>query len=359
MPVLPRDFETHSALDLKSVGAEVYASHPSTDIGCLAYAVDGGTVQLWHPGDSIPEPYTEAARNPDWTVVAHNDAFERAIETHILAPRYGFPLVPIERHRCTMAMALACALPGKLEKVAEVLGLPFQKDAEGHRLMLQMARPRKPRKGENPNGGPYWHDEPEKIARLGEYCIRDVEVERALYQHLPPLSDAEQAQWVLDATINERGFYTDGALLAAAAGIAGMAHQAMQTEIAQITAGAVMSTDQVAALQAWLGNRGCTVKDLRKATLKAALRRKDIEPPARRAIELRLGAAHDTKVETMIARRSADGRIRGTLQFHGAGTGKWAARGVQVQNFTRDPGTIDATIAAVLAGDSEPLGAAA
>ena len=102
------------------------------------------------------------------------------------------------------------------------------------------------------------------------------------------------------------------------------------------------------------------MKDLQKGTLKAALRRKNLDPVARRVIELRLGAAHATKVDTMLAWRCADGRIRGTLQFHGAGTGRWAARGVQVQNFTRDPGDIDAKIAAIVAGDMsgypEPLG---
>ena len=65
----------------------------------------------------------------------------------------------------------------------------------------------------------------------------------------------------------------------------------------------------------------------------------------------------------MLAWRCTDGRIRGTLQYHGAGTGRWAARGVQVQNFVRDDGTVDAKIAAIMAGDlsqyPEPLGAIA
>jgi DNA polymerase len=362
MPVLKRDFETRSILDLKAVGATVYAEHPSTDVWCIGYAVDDGPVLIWHPGDPIPEPFFHAACTSDWLDVAHNDAFERAIEQHILGPRYGFPWVPLHRRRCTMAQALACALPGKLEKLAEILKLPFQKDAEGARLMRLMARPRKPRAGEDPNGL-YWHDDPEKLARLDEYCRRDVETERALYHRLPPLSDAEQALWVLDAGINNRGFFTDGPLLEAAARIAANVDQATQDELVRITAGEVGSTNQITRLQTWLAERGCEVKDGTKGTLKAALRRKSLDPAARRAIELRLGAAHDTKVQTMIDRRSADGRIRGTLQYHGAGTGRWAARGVQVQNFVRDPGDIDAKIAAIMAGDMhayvEPLGAIA
>src|SRR6516165_3552771 len=170
--VLHRDVETRSTVDLTEVGAWRYASDASTSVWCVSFAIDDAPAQIWIPGQPIPEVFVEAARNPDWLIVAHNDAFERAIEELILAPRYGWPIVPIERHRCTMAMTLAAALPGELKKVAEALDLPVRKDAEGERLMLQMARPRKPRPGEDPTGL-YWHDEPEKLARLCEYCKRD------------------------------------------------------------------------------------------------------------------------------------------------------------------------------------------
>jgi DNA polymerase len=113
--VLPRDIETCSAINLAEVGAHRYATDKSTKIRCIGYAVDNGPVQIWTPGEPIPQPFFDAANNPDWTVVAHHDQFESAIERHILAPHYGWPLVPIERHRCTMAAALAAALPGKLE----------------------------------------------------------------------------------------------------------------------------------------------------------------------------------------------------------------------------------------------------
>jgi DNA polymerase len=182
MPILHRDIETRSTLDLPRVGIWRYAIDPTTDVWLVCYAVDNGPVEEWRRGQAVPDAFLLAAANSDWLVMAHNDQFERLIEQHILAPRYGWPLVPIERHRCTMAMALASALPGKLEKVAEVLELEHRKDLEGEPLMRQMAKPRKPRKGEDPNGGPYWHDEPEKVERLGAYCKRDVEAERELYR---------------------------------------------------------------------------------------------------------------------------------------------------------------------------------
>jgi DNA polymerase len=116
--VLLRDYETRGVLNLKDVGAWRYATHPSTDVLCCAYAVDDEPVKLWVPDDPVPPEWIEAASNPDWIVSAFNDNFERQIETHILAPRHKWPIIPIERHRCLQASALSLALPASLEKGA-------------------------------------------------------------------------------------------------------------------------------------------------------------------------------------------------------------------------------------------------
>jgi DNA polymerase bacteriophage-type len=350
--ILHRDIETRSTIDLTDVGAWRYAGDPTTGVWCVAYAVDDGPAQIWIPGQPIPEEFHVAARDPDWIVVAHNDAFERAIEERILAPRYSWPIVPIERHRCTMAIASASALPAALGTVAEVLQLSARKDDDGARLMKQMARPRKPRAGEDP-AGIYWHDDHEKLEALHAYCRQDVEVERELFHRLPPLADSEQALWVLDQLINQRGFHTDGPLLKAASRIAAAAGQVVQEEIARITNGELNSTDQVAALQAWLGDHGCDVKDVRKGTLIHALRRNDLDPIARQVVELRLGAAHAAaaKIDTLLAWQDTDHRVRGTLRFHGAGTGRWTGHGPQPQNFKRDGEGIEAKRIAIATGD--------
>jgi len=109
MPTLHRDIETRSTLNLARAGAWRYAADPTTDVHCAAYAVDDGPVQIWTADQPIPEAFTTAATDPDWLIVAHNDGFETAIEERLLHPRYGWPLIPTERHRCTMAAALASA----------------------------------------------------------------------------------------------------------------------------------------------------------------------------------------------------------------------------------------------------------
>jgi DNA polymerase len=113
MPVLHRDAESKSTQNLADVGAWRYAADPTTEVLCFAYAVDDGAVQIWTPGQPIPEVFFIAADDPDWLIVAHNDQFERAVESMLLEPRYGWPIVPIERHRCTMTMALATLPTGQ------------------------------------------------------------------------------------------------------------------------------------------------------------------------------------------------------------------------------------------------------
>ena len=119
--VLHRDYETRSRLDLKRVGAFKYAADPSTEVLCCAYAVDDGPVQLWKRGDPMPPEFIEAEANPSWWAAAHNAQFEMAIEQYLLAPRLGWPVIPLERQRCTLALCLVHALPGKLELAAEAL----------------------------------------------------------------------------------------------------------------------------------------------------------------------------------------------------------------------------------------------
>jgi DNA polymerase bacteriophage-type len=353
MPILFRDYETRGVVDLRSMGVRIYASHASTEVLCCAYALDLGPVQLWTPGMPVPDEFIEAARNPEWLVSAFNDTFERRIEQFMMVPRHGWPLVPIERHRCSQAAALALALPANLSDAAAALGIEQQKDAAGHKLMLQMSRPRRPRADEDPNGV-YWFDDSERLDRLYEYCKQDVATERALHERIGFLSPAEQRVWEVDAIINERGVFLDDELLNGALRVATAAEKEIELELAAVTSGAVTSVNEVARLIAWLKGRGCEVDDVRKGTLRRALARKDLAPDTRRAMELRLAGAHAAarKLVTMRNWRGDDGRARDTLKYHVAATGRWASWGIQVHNLKR-PQTDDlgAAIAAVSGGN--------
>jgi DNA polymerase bacteriophage-type len=349
--VLHRDYETRSVLDLPTVGVHRYAADSHTKISCVAYAVDDAPVQLWLPGDLVPPEFIEAARGPTWLAVAHNDAFESAIERHILVPRYGFPEIPLERHRCTMAAALALALPAELALLAKVLCLKYQKDAAGKHVMLQMSRPRRARTGEDPNRI-YWHNDPELFAQLCAYCRQDVEVERELYNLLPPL--VEQSLWELDQRINQRGFFVDTELARAARELARRERAAINAEIAALTDGKITTAGQVAKITDFVHERGHQLVGLTKRSVSAVLARGEPDEDVRRLLELRREGAHASvhKLDALLTSVDADGRMRGTLRYHAAATGRWSGRGFQPQNLKR-PETEDITgaVAAVLAGD--------
>jgi DNA polymerase len=348
MPILHRDYETRSEADLKRVGAHVYAAHATTDVWCCAYAVDDSDVQLRTPGMPAPPEFIEAANNPDWLVVAHNARFERLIEQHVMAPRYGWPIFPLGQQRCTMASALALGLPPGLEKVAQALGLEYQKDAAGARLMKDMSRPREPRPGEDPNGI-YWVDDIDKIERLHQYCIRDVETERALYKRIDFLPLAEQAKWEHDAVVNDRGVYVDSELLNAAIRAADKCEAEIQREIGELTAGKVTSISQTKRLIDWMGERGLKVEDVRKPTLERQLLNGG-SPEVKRAMELRLAGASAAakKLRRLQDWRGADGRIRGGLIYHGSATGRWSSWDVQLHNLKKPTGDLSSIISEVL-----------
>ena len=333
--VLHRDVETRSRLALKLVGTHKYAVDPSTEVYCVAFAVDQDAVQLWLPGNPTPPEFRQAAADPSWVVCAHNDAFESAIEQHVLRP-LGWPIVPPSRHHCTMAACLALGLPAKLSAAADALELENCKDAAGERLMHQMSKPRRARQGEDP-AGTYWFDDPERLDRLYPYCKQDVEVERELYDRLPPLSVAEQVLWTLDFQINARGFHVDRRFAEAARRIAQAAGPEIDAELAELTAGAVSGINQIARLLQWLQDQGCTASNLDRKTVEKLLEQADLPPAVHRVLEIRLGGAQAAvkKINALLARASDDDRVRGAFRYHGAATGRWAGEGFQPQNLKR------------------------
>ena len=350
--VLHRDYEVRSRIALKSVGTHRFAADQSTEGLCAAYALDDQSVQLWTPGAPIPPEFVEAANNPNWVVAAHGDHFETAIEHHILAPRFGWLEIPIERHVCTMARCLAAGLPARLSAAADALELANRKDAAGERLMHQMAKPRRARKDEAP--GIYWFDDADRLQRLYEYCRQDVEVERELYERVPALSVSEQTLWVLSCVINQRGFCVDRAFAKAARKIAQAAAPEIDAELSRITNSAVTKINQIAKLVVWLQQQGCTVEKLDRKAIERLLGNEDLAAAVRQVLELRLGGAQAAvkKINALLARAGDDDRVRGAFRYHGAATGRWAGEGFQPQNLKRPiVADLDAAIAAVSTGD--------
>jgi DNA polymerase len=334
------DFETRSAYDLRDGNAYGYFDDPTTDVWLAAYCFGDTEPELWHPGDLCP-PEIEDHILAGGEVHAWNAAFERLAIRQILGPRYGWPIPSLSQYRCTMVRAMAMALPGKLEQAAPALGLETVKDAQGSRLMLQMSKPRRPRKGDGPRKLVWW-DEPERVRRLGLYCLQDVRTEVAVSGRVLPLSKAEQALWELDQQINDRGVHIDATLCNAAKRLVACTEERLDKEIAKLTDFAVTGVSNSGQLTTWLRSKGLDIPGVAKDVIEGLLVRDDLDPQVRRAVDIRQegGKTSVAKIDAMLKRRQKDGRMRGNLQFHGASTGRWSGRGAQLQNLPR-PSTED------------------
>jgi DNA polymerase len=329
------DVETRSVVDLKATNAFVYFEDSSTDLWCLAWCFsDQAEPELWWPGDPCPDEVREHIENGG-ICNAFNAAFEILAFRHLLGPRYRWPVPDLRQWRCTMVKCLAMALPGKLEHVAPALGLDVVKDQAGHRLMLQLSKPRKPRKNEP--RGLYWWTDPEKIARLGRYCQQDVRTEMAVDARVLPLSPAEQELWFIDQLVNSHGVYIDDKLCYAGKRVVEAAQKRLDAELAKLTDHAVTAVTNTGQLTTWLRSKGLDIPGVAKDVIEELSVRDDLAPDVARVVEIRAegGKSSVSKLDAMLARRQKDGRMRGNTQFHGAATGRDAGRGAQLYNLTR------------------------
>lgn len=332
--ILHLDFETRSTVDLRKSGVYRYAEDAMTDVWCACFAVDEEPVEVWTPGQPVPDTWMRACAE-GWEIHAHNAQFERVIVTRLLAPRYDWPVPQLEQWHCTAAMAAAMAIPRSLEEALRVMGVPVQKDMEGYRLMMQMARPRKPTK-DHP-GLRWWDEEPAKLERLIAYCKVDVEGERALGLRLRRLSPGERAVYLHDQLINDRGIKLDLGLVHAARELTANAQAMLNKELEDATSGWVAAATKAKDLTAWLAAEGIEADSVAKAAVRSMLADPDTPAIVRRALEIRQEAAKSStaKLSAMLHAVCADERVRGLLLYHGAGTGRWSGKLVQPQNFPR------------------------
>lgn len=349
------DLETRSTVDLKKRGVTVYAQDPTTDVWCAAYAFGDGPIELWTPGAPCPPEIVDHVLEGG-EMHAYNANFERVIWREILGPRYGWPVPELEQYVCVMAMAYAMALPGNLEGAAAAVGLEVQKDMAGHRLMMQMAKPRRT----EPDGTIVWWDDVDRRERLYAYCKQDVETERQLEKRLFRLRPFERQVWLLDQRINDRGVRIDKETCEQAKKVVADATAKLDAEMRSVTGGRVSACSNVVQLVKWLRENGVKTDSVAKDAVTDLLIT-ELPEHARRALELRQDAAKTStrKIDAMLTRTAADGRMHDYAQYHGAATGRWAGRGAQVQNFPRpdemfeDFSRVQQAIETIQTGDHE------
>lgn len=333
MPKCFIDFETRSCSDVTDVGVHRYVEDPTTGIWCLCWCLDDGPVQTWTPDSPDPTPLLDHVADGG-IVTAHGAMFERLVWNRLLC---RWPPLSIEQMDCTMARAQVLALPRSLENLAEVLETSHQKDVEGHRIMMQMARPR--RLGQSP-GEVEWWDTEDRKEKLYAYCVKDVETERECAHKLSHLTEAERELWQLDQRINDRGIFFDLPAIGRMLQVRAVAARNLNRHMATLTDGQVEKASKVIQIKNWINERGYAVGSLNKEQhpeLKKLFEGNgDTQAGRVLAARQEYGRVTSTaKLSKILAVCGDDARARGQYNHHGASTGRVTGQLLQPTNFPR------------------------
>jgi len=314
MPVILLDTETRSRADLPKTGVYRYAEDPDFALLLLGWSVDGGPVQHAE-GEAIRDVVPELLAAD--LLVAHNAGFDRVV-LGALDPRLQDP----ERWYCTQVAAAEDGWPQKLEDLAKAVGAE-EKDTAGTRLINLFAKP-------NRNGG--WNDKtthPEQWEEFVDYLRQDVSTLVDVCRRIPQPTSGELELWRADQRVNDRGVRVDVDLIPLAIEADARNKSNALEEMRRLTG--VDNPNSVAQLGKWLG-----VPSLAKDAVE-----KELETAAgdrRRVLELRQTIAGSAvkKFQAAADQTCRDGRARGQFRFFGAHTGRWAGKGIQLQNLPRE-----------------------
>ena len=339
MITLRIDLETYSDVDLKRCGVHKYVESDAFEVMLFGYKYGDGQVNVIDlaQGEELPAHIILALYDPKILKTAYNAAFELACLNKLMVD----PL-DVTQWKCTSVHALYLGMPGNLNDVGRVVGLPpdKQKMSTGWSLIKYFCLPTKPTKVNGGRTRNRPHHDPAKWALFKDYCARDVESEDAIAEKLAkfPVPEKEWKLWHLDHRMMTQGAMLDRDLVEAAIECDGIVRTRTLAEAVKLTGlDNPNSRDQ---LLKWLQEEeeDDTIVDLTKKTVPGLLANTD-SAIVRRVLELRqeLAKTSVSKYHAMARAMCKDDRVRGLTQFYGANrTGRWAGRIVQVQNLPQN-----------------------
>ena len=354
------DFETYSDCDIKA-GTYRYATDPSTRVLLAGYAIGddeptpcSATDWLDMPADFHRHHARVIRGEAVWA--AWNAGFDKAIWNYAT----DYPELEHRHIIDVMAQAVAAGLPADLSMASRMAGGEHTKVAGG-KALIGLFCTLKGHKGVC--GTPASH--PEEWALFRAYLRGDITSMRDVFQITRQLPRQDwQEYWAMER-VNERGVYVDEKMVAHAARLAGEDSLRSRQELAQLTAGAVHSVDEIAKITRWLLERlppeGRTILLVREQEIdddgaitrpaKFALTRGQVQRllvmmkakypglhKVIRVLEIRLYGGSKTPAKfNKIQSSQVDGILYGQYVFNGAGqTGRASSRGVQIHNLARD-----------------------
>lgn len=324
------DFETRSRCDLKRHGLDRYSKDPTTEAIMLSWCINDCEPEVWlgHQGP-FPEHLQQMIERPEILKISYNQEFERAIFNNVLKIK-----TPIAGWQDVMFMARYASISGNLEYVGKVLGLPEDelKMAQGKKLIRLFSTPNK--KGE-------FNDHishPAEFAQFVDYCKRDTTTERIIWRKLRAFSlpKFEEDIKTLTLEMNERGVPIDPVFLEKASAIVEVEQTKLSAEMTALTG--VKNPNSPKQLLPYLQSQGYQYHSIGKKFVEKAKKEIAITSAGKRCLELRelLAKSSTAKLKSLADFVGPDGYLRHTFSYYGAPrTGRWSARGPQLQNFPR------------------------
>lgn len=341
MTTLAIDIETYSDVSLTECGVYKYVDSDNFKILLLAYAFDDEEVKIIDLacGEKLPDRVLKALLDKNVVKSAFNAQFERVC----INKYFG---IKTENWECTMVKSLSLGFPGNLDSVGKVIGLEpnLQKLMTGKNLIRIFSVPKNVKKNNQismleEKFRILPEDKPEEWQLFKEYCMRDVETERAIRKKLSRFETLPQEKklYELDQKINDRGVLIDLKMAKSAIAIDTEQTERLTKKYKEITG--LDNPNSLVELKDFIKQRtGKVVKSITKHNINELKEKlKDYEDViAALEIRERLSKSSIAKYKKMIDVACSDERARGLLQFYGAGTGRWAGRLIQVQNLPQN-----------------------
>lgn len=322
------DIETYSTVDLKKNTVYRYVEDEHWMILICSWCIGQGEIHTAYGHEeikAIPGLFDPAVKK-----IAHNSDFERINFSVLKGLPVGTYIDP-EEYIDTAVLASLWGYPRSLKGFCKVVG-GEAKDEAGGRLINMFSVPN--RKG----GRTLPEERPADWDAYVEYNRQDViSMRDNIYRLGKGFPSAEEYEaWITATRINDRGIKIDTAL-------AGAAHRQYEANkkkdlarVKEITG--LDNPNSVQQFKGWLADQGFEMESIDKAHVAELLERDDLPDAVREAVERKQLAALSAATKYVIARGStnSDGRLRGTIKYSNANTGRMTGVTLSPHNLPRD-----------------------
>jgi DNA polymerase len=289
----------------------------------------------------MPAELYAGLTDPNTLKCAWNFNFEK----DILHFKLGIAIPLVEWYDPNVLCAYM-SLPIGLDRAGKALDIDEQKvhttgDKRGIKMFSQPTKQMKRVLKKDPTAPPSyfkdWNSHPEDWKAFCDYCKQDVVAERGVWHAAvafnSPITHGEREAWLLDQRMNDNGVWIDADYVKNAKALALGEVEKILGEMKEITG--LENPNSRDQLLGWLQERKYPYDSLDVEHVEEGLKLKFLSPLARIILELkqRIGGSAYTKLQKIEDMVGVDGRLRDQFIYHGAHTGRWAGRGVQLQNL--------------------------